>query len=139
MANAPVMHHRDYTPAATFLILESMGGTWCLWLKNEAELQRLRLLTSNPSQTRQQIAAAEKRQREIFAGVMYDLTMWRSITIPKKTRYTSAYVQQFIQKFELTPDDKDDGEPSTDDEPDDHAADDAADAHAAFAASLEGL
>jgi hypothetical protein len=136
MANAPAMHQRPYSPAATFLILESMGGTWCLWLKNEAELQRLRLAGANTSQARQQITAAEKRQREIFAGVMYDLTMWRSITSPKKTRYTSAYVQQFIQKFELTPDDKDDGEPSTDDEPDDHAA---ADAHAAFAASLEGL
>jgi hypothetical protein len=139
MAASPAVHQRAYTPAATFLILESMGGTWCLWLQNEAELRRLRLAGANTSQAKQQITTAEKRQRDIFAGVMYDLTMWRSITSPKKTRYTSAYVQQFIQKFELTPDDKDDGEPSTDEEPDDHAADDAADEHATFTASLVGL
>jgi hypothetical protein len=114
-----------------------MGGTWCLWLQNEAELRRLRLAGPNTSQAKQQIAAAEKRQREIFAGVMYDLTMWRSITSTKKTRYTSAYVQQFIQKFELTTDDKDDGEPSTDEEPDD--SDNPFHEHTAYAASLAGL
>jgi len=101
---------KRYSPAAVFLILESMGGTWKLWLDNE---------------TRKNIASQEieykQRKTLLLRQVVYHLTMWRSIAnAPKRTRYMSKYVALFIDKHELVnQDDPDPAAPPSSDDDDD--------------------
>jgi len=89
-----------YTPQALFLVLEAMGGTWSLWLANQAELKVLRARPQSEA-TKKDIAKAEKQQDLLFQCVMYDLTMWNSIANDKHTRYTSHYVHDFMRAFGL--------------------------------------
>jgi hypothetical protein len=101
VAAAPHGPKTVYTPQALFLILESMGGTWSLWLANQAQLKVLRATAPQTEATKKDIAKAKKQQDVLFQGVMYDLTMWNSITNDKPTRYTSHYVRDFMHAFGL--------------------------------------
>ena len=87
---------KQYSPEALFLILESMGGTWCMYMDNEGK------------QIDEHFTADDykKRKAVLVEQVMYDITMWDSIqNSPKRTRYTSKYVQDFIKYFGLENDD----------------------------------
>jgi predicted nucleic acid-binding Zn-ribbon protein len=101
---------KRYSPAAVFLILESMGGTWMLWLENEKR-------KDEPS--KQDVYKEQKTL--LLRQIVYHLTMWRSIAnAPKRTRYMSKYVALFIDKHKLVnQDDPDPAAPasSDDDEP----------------------
>ncbi len=77
-----------------------MGGTWSLWLANEAELKALRARPQN-DRTRASTREAVRKQTLLFQCVMYDLTMWNSIANDKRTRYASSYVTRFIKDFGL--------------------------------------
>ena len=86
-----------------------MGGTWKLWLDNEARIDK---------QTAQE--AYKERQTLLLRQIVYHLSMWRSIAnAPKRTRYMSKYVALFIDKCQLgNPDDPAaDADASSDDEP----------------------
>ena len=86
-----------------------MGGTWKLWLENEARRQ----YTAEQD-------AYKQRQTLLLRQIVYHLSMWRSIAnTPKRTRYMSKYVALFIDKFKLSnPDDPAaDADASSDDEP----------------------
>jgi uncharacterized protein (DUF302 family) len=81
--------HKLYSPAALFLILESMGATWCMWLQNTAITKRT--------------PALDEERDTIFRQILYDLTMWDSIANEdKKTRYVSAYTEGFIKTYKLS-------------------------------------
>ena len=104
-----------YSSAALFLILESMGATWCMWLKNTGIKQRTPEL--------------DRLRAIIFRQILYDLTMWDSIANPdKKTRYVSAYTAGFIAHFKLSNTEVVDNNapPSSDDEASGDAAPDVA-------------
>jgi hypothetical protein len=76
-----------YSPAAAFLILESMGGTWAEYLANESDAQTAK--------------AKHDRRVLVLEMLLYDLTMWFSMANVPHTRYTSRNVQKFITAFEL--------------------------------------
>ncbi len=96
-----------YTPAALFLILESMGGTWCMYLKFVMDKRQIRTWD------------LYREDRDlVLHQMLYDLTMWFSISnTPKKTRYMSSHVQAFIDTFQLENNELTDGTvPSSDDD-----------------------
>jgi hypothetical protein len=91
-----------YSSQALFLILEAMGGTWSLWLANQAQLKVLAKMAKPQTEaTKKQIAKAKRQQDVLFQGLLYDLTMWNSIANDKPTRYTSHYVRDFMLAFGL--------------------------------------
>jgi hypothetical protein len=98
----------EYTPAALFLILESMGGTWCMY---EKLVMDKRIIRNYPNY--------KKDLDLILRQTLYDLTMWDSIrNTPKHTRYMSHNVQKFIDAYGLKNDEPQDG---ADDSSDDDA------------------
>jgi hypothetical protein len=57
--------------------------------------------TASTSRT---LTAAERQENKdtLIRQMVYDLTMWYSIeNVTKRTRYTSRYVQEFINFFNL--------------------------------------
>jgi hypothetical protein len=88
--NAESQKKKTYTPAALFLILESMAGTWRLHLDNEKTPKNQRSL------------AYDLKQQLVLRQVVYDITMWNSIANrPIHTRYHSHLVKEFIDNFKL--------------------------------------
>ena len=98
----------NYSTAAVFLHLESMGATWKMHLDNEARLQV----------TDDQKKAVMDRRHLVLEQMLYDLTLWFSMLNDVKTRYCSAHVAAFIRAFDLRPDEVTGNEPeaSSDDE-----------------------
>ncbi len=99
---------KTYSPAAVFLMLESMGGTWMLWLENDAR-------KNNASEQDEY----KEKKKLLLRQIVYHLTMWRSIAnAPKRTRYMSKYVALFIDKHKLVNQDDPDpaAPPSSDDD-----------------------
>jgi hypothetical protein len=100
---------RQYSTAATYLHLESMGATWCVYEQNEKKIAKLL-----PGADRTEL---DKRRLTVLRQMIYDLTIWFSILNDKHTRYASANVTAFIQAFGLVHNEPADGDqPSTDDE-----------------------
>jgi hypothetical protein len=96
---------KTYSDTATFLILESMGGTWRMYLKlvrgkfKKTEQQNR---ASWSMSTQQEFKTWEEHRDLILRQMLYDLTMWYSMAnSPKKTRYMSHHVQAFITAFGL--------------------------------------
>jgi hypothetical protein len=100
---------RKYSTAATYLHLESMGATWCVYEVNE---QKIAKLQPGPERTE-----LEKKRLTVLRQMIYDLTIWFSIDNAKHTRYASAHVAAFIHNFGLENNEPaDGGQASTDDE-----------------------
>lgn len=99
------------TDAALFLILESMGGTWCVYLQNKAKRPPAQsAAVFDPDYSQNQKEYQDKRD-VILRQMLCDLSMWFSISnAPKRTSYMSHHVQQFIDKFELTNDEEANGD-----------------------------
>jgi hypothetical protein len=101
---------RAYSTAATYLHLESMGATWCVYEQNENKIARLQ-----PGPDRTEL---EKKRLTVLRQMIYDLTIWFSMDDDKHTRYSSGHVAAFIHNFGLQHTELADGnQPSTDDEP----------------------
>jgi hypothetical protein len=110
---------KSYTDASLFLILESMGGTWKMYLDRvkgkkppEQTVNTFNLQLSNETK------AWEADRDLVLRQMLYDLTMWFSIrNNPKKTRYLSHNASEFIAAFGLDTDETANGTIySTDDE-----------------------
>jgi multidrug efflux pump subunit AcrA (membrane-fusion protein) len=100
---------RQYSTAATYLHLESMGATWCVYEQNEKNIARLQ-----PGPERTEL---EKKRLTVLRQMIYDLTIWFSMDNDKHTRYASAHVAAFIKAFGLVhTEPADGGQVSTDDE-----------------------
>jgi hypothetical protein len=112
---------KQYTPAALFLILESMGGTWCMYEKLVKDKKPDAAPIAFDPNYAKQSREYEQNLRVILRQTLYDLTMWDSIlNSPKKTRYMSHNVQKFIDAYGLDNNEPTDSlqESSDDDAPD---------------------
>jgi len=93
---------KQYTSTAVFLILESMGGTWCMYEKLVKDKKLDAATTTFSPETAKQIREYEQNLPVVLRQTLYDLTMWDSIlNSPKKTRYMSHNVQKFIDAYDL--------------------------------------
>jgi hypothetical protein len=117
----------EYTPAALFLILESMGGTWCMYEKIVMGKKLDPATIKFSPETTRQIKEYNENLPVVLRQILHDLTMWDSIpNTSKKTRYMSRNVQQFIDTYELKNDEpKDSAQDSSDDDAPDDAPPDA--------------
>jgi hypothetical protein len=94
---------KTYSDAATFLILESMGGTWRMYLKlvrgKKPDSMNATMFIAGKNG---QIREYEENRDLVLRQMLYDLTMWYSMqNRPHKTRYMSHHVQAFITAFGL--------------------------------------
>jgi hypothetical protein len=122
-AGATLSGHKKttYTPQALFLILESMGATWCAYLKRILNVPK----PDAAKQTGFDLAASlaldawNANLLLVCRQMVYDLTMWYSIqNTPKHTRYASAHVTSFITAFGLTTNELLDGKVESSDDDD---------------------
>ncbi len=122
-AGAKLSNHKKtiYTAQALFLILESMGATWCAYLKRVRDVPK----PDAAKQTGFDLAATQALETWnanlllICRQMVYDLTMWYSMdNTPKHTRYTSAHVASFINAFGLNTQELQDGRAESSDDDD---------------------
>ena len=90
---------KQYSHEALFLLLEAMGGTWCMYRKNEDDFAKIS--DSDPHyQTHKD--NYNKHKDVLVRQLVYDITVWDSIANPTKhTRYASKHVRDFIEHFKL--------------------------------------
>jgi predicted nucleic acid-binding Zn-ribbon protein len=122
-AGAALSGHKKtiYTAQALFLILESMGATWCAYRKRI-------LNVTKPDEAKQSgfdLAASQALDAWnadlllVCRQMVYDLTMWYSMqNTPKHTRYASAHVTSFITEFGLNTNERLDGKVESSDDDD---------------------
>jgi predicted nucleic acid-binding Zn-ribbon protein len=115
-AGATLSGHKKttYTPQALFLILESMGATWCAYRKRVLDVPKPVVNVGTFDSTLQtRLDAWNADLLLVCRQMVYDLTMWYSMrNTPKHTRYTSAHVTSFITEFGLTTNELLDGKSS---------------------------